>query len=201
MLALEKVCYSRNDVPVVEDASLSVGEGGALRLEGPNGSGKSTLIGLMSGLLQPDSGQVLWRGTPISSADSGYRGSFAHVGHKYGLKADLTPEENLDVHVGLSGAEAAMEPREALSRLGVAAAAGFTCRRLSAGQLRRVSLARLLVCDVALWLLDEPFANLDDDGRGLMSDMLRDHLRGGMAVLTAHQPLHIDGVSFETHLL
>ena len=202
MLVLDQVSYSRNDVPVVCGVSLSVGDGAALLLEGPNGSGKSTMIGLICGLLRPDEGRISWDGKSIHASDSGYRGSFTHVGHKYGLKADLTAEQNLAVHVGLFGGRPEVSPREAIERVGLADEADARCSRLSAGQLRRVSLARLLLCRMRLWLLDEPFANLDEDGAGLLRSLLAEHLdRKGMAVVSTHRPLRLDGLAVASHRL
>ncbi len=185
MLTVEKVTYSRDDTPIVDGVSLSVGRGRLLCLEGGNGSGKTTLLKLMCGLLEPESGRVLWDGVPVRSADSGYRSQMAYLGHKDGLKPDLGVLENLEAHAGLCGGTPALSPAEALARVGLSGMGRVPCARLSAGQSRRAALARLLVSRVAIWLLDEPFANLDEDGAALVRRIVSGQLREGMAVLTA----------------
>lgn len=198
MLTVEGVAYSRGDLRIIDGISLEVRPGRLLLLEGGNGSGKTTLLRLMCGLLEPDEGRVLWEDEPVRSPDSDYRSQMAYLGHKDALKPDLTVGENLRAHAGLSGGRPALGPDEALARVGLRGMAGVPCSRLSAGQSRRAALARLLTATVSLWLLDEPTANLDEEGEETVRRMVADQLREGMVALTTPRVTGPWGVPAET---
>ena len=196
MLAVSNITYSRNGAKVIDDLSLAAEPGSLLQVRGSNGSGKTTLLRLVSGLLEPDGGRVAWDGVPIGSPESRHRGDFAYVGHRYGLKSELTARENLAFHAGVSGG-GGMFPDEALCKVGLADKASSRCADLSAGQLRRVALARLLLGRARLWLLDEPLANLDDEGVDTLRSMLADHLKGGLAIVTTHRGTDWGGLAVQ----
>lgn len=172
------------------DFALHAGE--LLLVEGPNGSGKTSLLRAIAGLLPADEGEVRWRGASTRAIRQAFHAEVAWMGHRAGFKGDLTLLENLRFESGLRrpGEEVA---DAVLERLGLAGLRRIPFRLLSAGQQRRVALARLLLSGAALWLLDEPFTNLDAAGRELVVEVVTAHLRsGGLAAMASHQEPHID---------
>lgn len=167
--------------------------GALLHVRGANGSGKSSLLRLLCGLLPCERGELRWRrrrvGAGDSAHDAAYRGELAYLGHGCGLSGELTALENLRFALAVAGAPAApAECREQLARLGLARHERQPARRLSAGQRRRVALARVLLSRRPLWLLDEPEAGLDAAGLALLDEQLGEHLRrGGLAVVATHR--------------
>jgi heme exporter protein A len=169
---------------------MQVRPGELLHVSGPNGTGKTTLLRVVSGLLRPEQGSVTWRGQSIVSYPSDYQAALAYAAHEPALKGDLTALENLRFSVGLKRRSSPLELRGALERTGVSACADLPARVLSAGQRRRVSLARVVAMQASVWLLDEPYANLDTAGSELVSALLQGHVeRGGMALVVAHRDL------------
>ena len=170
--------------------SLSRGE--LLLLEGQNGSGKTSLMRAIAGMLSLESGEIFWNDVPVSDQRQEFHGSLVWLAHRVGLKADLTLVENLNFEAALRPqASDDMEP--VLERLGISRLKPLPLRSLSAGQQRRVALARILLSDVPLWLMDEPFTNLDREGRALVLRLVKEHLgSGGMCVMAAHQDIEID---------
>ncbi len=180
----------RGDRQVLRDLSFSVGAGECLRISGPNGIGKTTLLRVLCGLLRPESGDALWRGRTVGQPSAEYAAELAYVGHANALKADLTARENLGFTVGVRRPVSTAEIASALERVGLAACADLPARVLSAGQRRRLALARLWLWPAVLWLLDEPATNLDAAGVGLVESMIREQTgHGGLAVVAAHQRL------------
>jgi heme exporter protein A len=184
----------RNERTLFGDLSFSVGSGQVLQVEGPNGSGKTSLLRILCGLSLPESGVVHWDGAPIQDVRSEYGQALAYVGHRHGVKGELTAIENLAFGYALTGGQPALRPSEAMARLGLEGLEDVPCRSLSEGQRRRAGLARLLVGQYHLWILDEPFTALDRAGIAAMETLVREHTaRGGMVVLTTHQNLHLEG--------
>ena len=175
---------------MLKDVSLELGPSQLLHVSGPNGTGKTTLLRVVSGLLRPEQGTVSWFGRSISSVRDEYQAQLAYAAHEPALKGDLTALENLKFAVGLKRRVGAGELRSCLERTGVAACAHLPARVLSAGQRRRVAMARVLAMRASLWLLDEPFTNLDTPGSDLISALLRVHVgEGGSALVVAHHDL------------
>lgn len=176
--------FSRNDEPVFGPLDLAVDTGEALLVQGGNGAGKTTLLRVLAGLLRADDGEVRIDGRPATPVERA--GVIGYVGHLPGLKGDLTALENLDYLCGLQGRRDA-SLADALDIVGLAGYDDALARQLSAGQRKRLSLARLWLSPVALWLLDEPYANLDLDGIELVNRLIEAHLReGGATLLTTH---------------
>jgi heme exporter protein A len=191
-LCVEGVHVWRGDRHVLRGVSLELSAGQLLHVSGPNGTGKTTLLRVVSGLLRPEQGTVAWCGRPISTVRDEYQAQLAYASHEPALKGDLTALENLEFSVGLKRQVSAMELGLSLERTGVAACADLPARVLSAGQQRRVAMARVLAMRASLWLLDEPFTNLDAAGRALMTDLLLAHAEeGGFALVVAHQDLNL----------
>ncbi|WP_255322811.1 heme ABC exporter ATP-binding protein CcmA [Lysobacter sp. K5869] len=177
--------FARNDEPVFGPLDFAVEAGEALLVQGDNGAGKTTLLRVLAGLLRADDGRIALEGEP---ADPMRRArAIAYLSHLPGLKADLTAVENLDFLCGLHGRRPSQNPARALATVGLAGYEDALARQLSAGQKKRLSLARLWMSPAPLWLLDEPYANLDLEGIELVNRMVQAHLReGGAALVTTH---------------
>ena len=192
-LAVEKVHVWRGDRHVLQGVSLQVSPRELLHISGANGTGKTTLLRVITGLLRPEEGSVAWLGASIVRAPYEYQAAMAYAAHEPALKADLTALENLRFSVGLKRRATPTELHSALETTGVGACANLPARVLSAGQRRRVSLARVLAMRAQLWLLDEPYANLDTAGSDLVSRLLQAHVEGGgLALVVAHRDLALD---------
>jgi len=192
-LGVEKVHVWRGERHVLKGVSLDLAPGQLLHVSGPNGTGKTTLLRVVCGLLRPEQGLVSWLGKSISGVRAEYQAALAYASHEPALKADLTALENLCFAVGLKRRVTRDELRASLERTGVAACADLPARVLSAGQRRRVAMARVLAMSASLWLLDEPFTNLDAAGTDLMASLLQEHVeQGGAALVVAHHDLKID---------
>jgi heme exporter protein A len=177
--------FARDDEPVFGPLDFALREGEVLVVEGGNGSGKTTLIRLLAGLIDATDGELWWRGVEAGRA-AHVPGDIALLGHQLGLKPELTPLELLRFRIALSGARG-ITAHAALKSAGLEGYEDLPLRTFSAGQRKRVALATLLVLAAGVWLLDEPYANLDRDGRVLVDRMLDAHCRrGGCAVLTSH---------------
>jgi len=172
-------------VPVFGPLDFDVAAGEALLVQGGNGAGKTTLLRVLAGLLRADAGGIAIRGeltTPATRA-----ATLAYLGHLPALKADLTALENLDFLCGLHGRRGSQSPEGAMAVVGLAGHEDTLARQLSAGQKKRLSLARLWLSPAPLWLLDEPYANLDLSGIELVNRMVQSQLRdGGAALVTTH---------------
>src|SRR6267378_529179 len=192
-LGVEKVHVWRGDRHVLKGVSLALRPRQLLHVSGPNGTGKTTLLRVVCGLLRPEQGLVSWLGQSIMGVRTEYQAALAYASHEPALKADLTALENLRFAVGLKRRVTVSELRASLERTGVAACADLPARVLSAGQRRRVAMGRVVAMGASLWLLDEPFTNLDAAGTDLMSSLLQSHVeRGGAALVVAHHELKID---------
>jgi heme exporter protein A len=191
-LCVEKVHVWRGDRHVLRGVSLEVHPGELLHVSGPNGTGKTTLLRVVSGLLRPEKGSVAWQGRSIAATAAEYQSALAYASHEPALKSDLTALENLRFTVGLKRRVTAAELRSSLERTGVANCADLPARVLSAGQRRRVAMARVLAFRADLWLLDEPYTNLDGSGSSLLSALLAEHVgQGGVALVVAHHDLNV----------
>ena len=185
LLAARGLAFARNEQPVFGPLDFAVDAGEALLVQGDNGAGKTTLLRVLAGLLRADTGDVEIDGR---HATPGLRAqAISYMGHLPALKADLTALENLDFLCGLHGRRRGQLPGNAMAIVGLAGYEDTLVRQLSAGQKKRLSLARLWLAPSPLWLLDEPYANLDLDGINLVNRMVQAHLRdGGAALLTTH---------------
>jgi heme exporter protein A len=191
-LTVERVHVWRGERHVLKGVSMRLQSGELLHISGPNGTGKTTLLRVVCGLLRPEQGTVSWLGRSIVSVREQYQAALAYASHEPALKGDLTALENLRFAVGLKRRVTAAELHSSLERTGVAGCADLPARVLSAGQRRRVAMARVLAMSASLWLLDEPFTNLDAAGTDLMSRLLRSHVEGGgSALVVAHHDLEV----------
>jgi heme exporter protein A len=187
----EALACRRGEIPVFEDLDFAAEAGAALWLAGPNGSGKSSLLRLMAGLLEPVGGTITWDGAAIAADREAHRARLRYLGHLDAVKPHLSVEENLRFWAEYWGA-----PRggvgSAVERVGLKRLHDAAGRRLSAGQRRRLALARLLLAPTALWLLDEPTAALDSDGVALFTALVAEcRAAGGIVVFSSHEALAI----------
>ena len=190
-LAGRDLACSRGPVRLFRGLSFEVSAGEWLALRGPNGSGKTTLLRCVAGLTRLDEGEVLLDETPVARAGERFRAELLYAGHLPGIKDDLSAEENLKGSLALRGVAAeAPAVRAALAEVGLERRRRLPARRLSAGQRRRIGLARLMLDSASIWALDEPVTALDDEGQALFSRLLARHLeRGGLAILATHHAL------------
>lgn len=185
LLTARGLCFNRNEMPVFGPLDFSVEPGEALLVRGDNGAGKTTLLRVLAGLLRADAGSVSIAGH--AAGDGGRGRAVAYLGHLPGLKADLTVLENLRFQCGLHGRRAVRTIAAALDEVSLPGYDDALVRTLSAGQRKRLSLARLWLSPAPLWLLDEPYANLDLEGIGLVNRLVQAHLDdGGAALVTTH---------------
>jgi heme exporter protein A len=183
----------RDDRTLFSGLEFAIGAGDVLVLEGRNGSGKTSLLRILCGIRLPEAGDLLWDGEDVQRLGADYHQHIAYLGHKDGNKLDLTPLENLRVARALGRASEAMGLQQALERVDLYGFEDVPTRNLSAGQQRRLALARLLVTEAELWILDEPFTSLDRHGIGIVESLLEDHVSsGGMAAMTTHHRIRLD---------
>lgn len=185
----------RGDRLVFTGLDFRLEPGGALVLLGPNGSGKSSLLRVMGGLLRPFRGALRWDGALVADDPDAHRANVQYVGHLDAVKPVLTAAENLAFWAALGGAADPMaRARDALNRLGVPQIADVPGRCLSAGQKRRLNLARLLAAPAPLWLLDEPTVALDRAAIALFEGLIAEHrVKGGMVALSTHTDIATPG--------
>jgi len=192
LLETRALGFHRQDEPVFTTLSFRLRAGELGLIEGDNGSGKTTLMRILAGLLHVDEGELYWRGESLQRDRCS--GEILFLGHQLGLKADLSPSENLRIAVGLHGYREPTDIPAALAEVGLSGYEDEPVRRLSAGQKKRAALARLVLLPATLWLLDEPYANLDRTGIALVNRLLEEHLaRDGAALVTSHGAVSFHG--------
>ncbi|RMH94498.1 heme ABC exporter ATP-binding protein CcmA [Lysobacter pythonis] len=185
LFAVRGLSFSRNEEPLFGPLDFVVEAGEALLVRGDNGVGKTTLLRILAGLLRADTGTLDIAG---HAADRESRArAIAYLGHLPAFKADLSALENLEFLCALHGRRGERGFDQAMARVGLAGYEDSPARTLSAGQKKRLSLARMWLSPAPLWLLDEPYANLDLDGIELVNRLIVDHLRdGGATLVTTH---------------
>ncbi|NND54912.1 MAG: cytochrome c biogenesis heme-transporting ATPase CcmA [Gammaproteobacteria bacterium] len=190
-LAWQSLALWRGDRCLQINLNGSLSAGQAITLRGPNGCGKTTLIRTLCGLSETTEGEVLWNGTPIRGQRSVFYAALAYGGHRAGSKDELTARENLRFAAEFAGTDGELDTL--IPALALSVCADLPVGSLSAGQRRRVTLARVLGSGKPLWVLDEPFTNLDKAGRHWLAQRFNAHLSaGGMLLIAAHQDTGID---------
>ena len=177
----------RDDRVLFEGLDFTLKNNQVLLLEGKNGSGKTSLLRIICGFREQDAGELLWCNTAIKG--SNYFSEMAYVGHLDGVKKELSVLENLKMSLALSQA-GKYTIDQALDKVQLAGYDDSLVQSLSAGQKRRLSLARLLITKKTLWVLDEPFTSIDKQGIKLIESLMHEHIsNGGMIILTSHHDL------------
>lgn len=192
MLEVIDLACARGARELFSGLTVTVTPGLLFAIVGENGSGKSSLLRMLCGLLPRERGMIRWKGTDIGELNGEFARHLTYLGHLNGIKDDLTPVENLQIAAHLSGDDhSAGSVREALQAVGLSRRTHILPTRvLSQGQKRRVALARLWLSKRPLWILDEPFAALDEGGITLLTERFKRHLdEGGMAVVATHQDI------------
>ena len=193
LLALRNLYCERDGRVLFSNLNLTVDRGQIVRIEGPNGSGKTSLLRGVCGLCSAVQGELLWRGRPVTDSMQRdvFRQGALYLGHQPGIKVVLTPRQNLEWYAALS-ASATVDLEGALRRVGLYGYEDVPCFNLSAGQQRRVALARLFLTRADLWILDEPFTAIDKKGVEELEGWLSDQAgAGGAVLLTTHHALAV----------
>lgn len=191
LLELRGIAFERDDRWLFSNLSETVRTGDLLQVAGPNGAGKTTLLRILTTVLRPVSGELLFRGEAVSRCRDRYLAHLLYIGHQPGIKGELTPLENLRWLQCLQGGGNRTDDLEAaLAQIGLFGYEDVPCHQLSQGQTRRVALARLYLSEAPLWILDEPFAAVDKQGVAHLEALFGQHCaRGGAVILSTHQDL------------
>jgi len=191
-LIVSNLCCARDDRILFKDLSLEVNSGQLLLLEGRNGAGKTTLLRILSGLRQADEGEIFWNNEKISDLGFEFYQDVSFMGHHNALKSDLTSRENLEVSIALS-AGSEVEIEQALEDVKLAGYEDEFVKKFSAGMKRRLAIAKLLVLDTPLWVLDEPFTSVDVNGIQMIEGFIEQHLqKQGLVIMTSHHEVNVD---------
>ena len=189
MLEARELLCERDERTLFSGLSFTLNAGEWVQITGINGAGKTTLLRLLTGLSRPDAGEVLWQGQPLHQVRDSYHQNLLWIGHQPGIKTRLTALENL--HFYHRDGDTA-QCLEALAQAGLAGFEDIPVNQLSAGQQRRVALARLWLTRATLWILDEPFTAIDVNGVDRLTQRMAPHTeQGGIVLLTTHQPLNV----------
>ena len=196
VLEARQITCVRGDRALFSGLDLQLFAGQCLHIRGENGFGKTSLLRLLTGLASPESGEVLWCGHPIKEQASEYHSKLLFLGHRDALKEDLSAIENLRMYAAIDGiALSEQDAFASLWRFGLKGREDLPVNCLSAGQKKRILMARMLTRRAQVWILDEPFNALDTHAVGELQDLIVEHLQGnGLVALTSHQPLAISGL-------
>jgi len=193
MLRCEKLTCVREDRILFKELCFTVKAGQIVQVEGPNGVGKTSLFRLIAGLSIPHAGAIYWNDVLIASDREAFYQQLLYLGHKTGIKPELTALENLQFFQHLQPSHSNVDLWDILAKVGLAGHEDVITAQLSAGQQRRVALARLWLNDCPLWVLDEPFTALDKSGVKVLEALFLQHAQqGGIVLLTTHQDLSLD---------
>lgn len=199
MLEVKNLYCERDERVLFNGLNFNISAGEVLQIEGQNGSGKTTLLRILCGLSASFEGDIFWRGQLVEDVREDFYHDMLYVGHLAGVKAALTPEENLQWMMRLSPNLNKLSIYQALEKVGLYGFEDVACHTLSAGQQRRVGLARLYLSSAPLWILDEPFTALDKKGVAEKESLIAQHVHnGGAVILTTHHDLTIPDKTVRT---
>lgn len=185
----------RDGYPLFNPLNFKLRAGEIVQISGANGAGKTTFLRAMCGLFDEWEGEFLWNGETLKTPNFSMKSQMLYLGHQPGVKKSLSASENLQWFFGVQGRRFPGQISKALAEVGLSGYEDVMCYQMSAGQMRRVALARLYVSEAPVWILDEPFTAIDRSGVKNLETLLQTHVsNGGLVVLTTHQPLAIEGV-------
>lgn len=194
MLELSQFTCIRDSEPLFVPIDFTVDKGNIVQVAGPNGAGKTTLLRSLCGLFDSYEGDFHWQGKPTRQIRYEFLSQLLYLGHHPGVKKSLTARENLEWFAGVKGFSASLNVESILNEVGLAGYANIPCQQMSAGQHRRVGLARLYFDQSPLWILDEPFTAIDKQGVARLEALIETHAQqGGTVILTTHQALSFEG--------
>ncbi|MBT1062685.1 cytochrome c biogenesis heme-transporting ATPase CcmA [Bowmanella sp. Y26] len=201
LLSVNKLSCVKRDRILFEELGFSMQAGELLHVQGPNGAGKTSLLRLLVGLSLPDSGSIQWRGEDIRRTPGQYQSELCYFGHKLGVNLALNAIDNLRFWCRMQGLPANQDLYPLLETLGLVGLEELPAGQLSAGQQRRIALARFWLKSCPLWVLDEPFTALDKQAVALLKSRLAEHLQSqGLIIMTSHQSLDFPLPVRELHL-
>lgn len=187
LLAIEDYRCERDDRLLFQGLHFDLDAGQLVQIAGPNGTGKTTLLRSLAGLSAYAHGQLRWRGADIAHCRQDFRSDTLYMGHAPAVKLTLTPRENLQWFCSLNASQGNAAIDDALQRVGLFGYENLCCHQLSAGQQRRVALARMHLSTTRLWILDEPFTAIDKKGVAELEALLLQHANaGGAVIMTTH---------------
>ena len=194
LLFADDIAYGRDDALIFEGVRLPLGEGEMVHITGPNGCGKTTLIKVITTILEPTQGALFYKGQIVNDVRYQYLSDLLYIGHKTAVKLSLNARENLSWMAAADGLAGNEIIPEALGVMGLDSESALSsCKHLSAGQLRRVALSRLVFTEKKIWILDEPMATLDAAGIKTVNRCITNHLeRKGTVLITSHQDIDIE---------
>lgn len=191
LLQASNLTCIREDRILFEDLNISVSPGEIIQVEGPNGAGKTSLLRILAGLSVPSEGFISYCGNKITKCQEAFNLDLLYLGHQVGIKGELTAQENLSFNLAISGL-AVENTEQTLEDVGLLGFEDNLASHLSAGQHRRIALAKLWQSKAKIWILDEPFTAIDKKGvQELETRMLEHAQNGGIVILTTHQDLHM----------
>jgi len=192
-LQVDNLSCIRNDIELFSDLNFTLQSGQVLQIEGSNGCGKTSLLRILCGLMLPADGHVTWNGVDIHKERIQYNNNLTYIGHHNGIKSDLSCEENLQFFKAIGNTKDNINTDDILDQIGLLEKDESLAGKLSAGQRRRLALARLLMTRAPLWILDEPFTALDPKGRELIEGYFDQHCsQGGMIIFTTHHVVKLE---------
>ncbi len=200
LLQLHNLSCERDERLLFHRLNATIDAGDIVQIEGPNGSGKTTLLRVLTSISNDYQGDILWQGQPLSRVKLDYLSQLLHIGHLPGVKKALTPRENLTWYAGMNNTHPSRSNNnerieQALSEVGLFGYEDTPCFQLSAGQARRVALARLFFTPARVWILDEPFTAIDHSGIENLQRVMTEHVAGGgCVILTTHQEMNLANV-------
>ncbi|HCH02810.1 MAG TPA: heme ABC transporter ATP-binding protein CcmA [Vibrio sp.] len=201
MLEVRDLTAIRDDRELFESVSFSVSAGDLVQVEGRNGSGKTTMLRIITGLGDSEAGKILWKGVETHKDRDAFHQDLLFIGHQTGVKKELTAFENLSFYQKLNGSTGVTEDDiwMALAKVGLAGKEDIPTGKLSAGQQRRVALARLWLSRHPLWILDEPLTAIDKQGIKVIEALFMEHTQnGGMVLFTTHQDMFTERDQLKT---
>ncbi|RYU69550.1 cytochrome c biogenesis heme-transporting ATPase CcmA [Aliivibrio finisterrensis] len=198
MLEIRNVTCIRDERVLFEQLSFIISDGELIQIEGQNGAGKTTLLRIIAGLGYADEGEIYWKGESIKKSREEFHSDLLFLGHHTGVKRELTAFENLTFYQSMHNQYDENAIWDALARVGLAGREDVAAGQLSAGQQRRVALARLWLSKQKLWILDEPLTAIDKQGVKVLEQLFMDHAKqGGIVLLTTHQDLFTDSTELK----